>query len=361
MNARRHSIAIRIGSVVVGGDSPISVQSMTKTDTRDVTATAAQVQALARAGCDIVRLAVPDMEAANALAAIRAGSPVPLVADIHFDHRLALAALDAGIDGLRLNPGNIRRREHLARVVARAKEREIPIRIGVNAGSLPVDYRPGEPLSMRMTALAEEQVHILESMDFGLIKLSLKASDVPTTIEAYTQIARRIAYPLHVGVTEAGPPSTGLVRNAIGIGVLLHLGIGDTIRVSLSGDPLAEVDAGREILRSLGQPSTMPNIISCPTCGRTRLDVPGIAARVKEYLRDVELPLTIAIMGCSVNGPGECRTADAGVAGGDDKVLVYRGGEFSHSAPASQAYEAIVAEINALVAAGGRQQNRKAR
>ncbi len=351
MNARRRSVAVRIGAVIVGGDAPIAVQSMTKTDTRDVSATSAQVQALARAGCDIVRLAVPDMEAATAFAAIRATSSVPLVADIHFDHRLALAAIDAGADGLRLNPGNIRRREHLEKVVARAKEREIPIRIGVNGGSLPVDYRAGEPFAARMVALGEEQVRVLEAMDFGLIKVSLKASDVLTTVKAYSLMARRIPYPLHLGVTEAGPPSTGVVRSALGIGILLHMGIGDTIRVSLSGDPLLEVDAGREILRSLAMASPMPNVISCPTCGRTTLDVPGIASRVSEYLRGVDVPLTIAVMGCVVNGPGECRTADAGIAGGDDKVLVYRAGEFAYSAPSDQAYEAIIQEIDLLTAA----------
>lgn len=361
MNARRRSVAVRLGTVMVGGDAPISVQSMTKTDTRDVAATSQQVQALARGGCHIVRLAVPDMEAASALAAIRTASQVPLVADIHFDHRLALAAIDAGVDGLRLNPGNIRRREHLEKVVARAKEREIPIRIGVNAGSLPVDYRPDESLPERMVALGEEQVHALEAMDFGLIKVSLKASDVLTTIEAYSRMARRIPYPLHVGVTEAGPPATGIVRNALGIGILLHMGIGDTIRVSLSGEPLSEVDAGKEILRSLGLASAMPNVVSCPTCGRTRLDVPAIATRVSEYLRGIDIPLTIAIMGCVVNGPGECRDADAGIAGGDDKVLVYRGGEFTHSAHADQAYEAIIAEIDALVAAGGRHRGQNTR
>ncbi len=351
MNARRRSVAVRLGAVTVGGDAPIAVQSMTKTDTRDVPATSAQVQELARAGCHIVRLAVPDMEAATALAAIRATSPVPLVADIHFDHRLALAAIDAGADGLRLNPGNIRRREHLAKVVSRAREREIPIRIGVNGGSLPIDYRPGEPLAARMVALGEEQVRALEAMDFGLIKLSLKASDVLTTIEAYSLMARRIPYPLHLGITEAGPPSTGVVRNTLGIGILLHMGIGDTIRVSLSGDPVLEVDAGREILRSLNLAPGMSNVISCPTCGRTTLDVPGIATRVSEYLRSIDVPLTIAIMGCVVNGPGECRTADAGIAGGDDKVLIYRAGEFAYSAPGDQAYNAIVTEIDSLVAA----------
>jgi (E)-4-hydroxy-3-methylbut-2-enyl-diphosphate synthase len=324
---------------------------MTKTDTRDVSATSAQVHALARAGCHIVRLAVPDMEAATAFAAIRATSPVPLVADIHFDHRLALAAIDSGADGLRLNPGNIRRPEHLRKVVARARERAVPIRIGVNAGSLPTDYRAGETLAARMAVLGEEQVRALEAMDFDLIKVSLKASDVLTTIEAYGLIAQRVPYPLHLGVTEAGPPATGVVRNALGIGILLHMGIGDTIRVSLSGDPVLEVDAGKEILRSLGMAPAMSNVVSCPTCGRTTLDVPGIATRVSEYLRNVDVPLTIAVMGCVVNGPGECRTADAGIAGGDEKVLVYRAGEFACSAPRDQAYEAIIGEIDSLVAA----------
>jgi len=347
--ARRRSVPIRLRDIVVGGDAPVSVQSMTKTDTRDVAATVEQVRALADAGCHIVRLAVPDMEAAESIAAIRRGATVPLVADIHFDHRLAIASMDAGVDGLRLNPGNITRKEHLVRVVKHARERSIPIRIGVNGGSLPHDYRPEEALPERMAALALEQVRVLEDLDFSLIKVSLKVSDVVATIDAYRLIADRIPYPLHLGVTEAGPPMTGAIRNALGIGILLNMGIGDTIRVSVSGDPLLEVAAGREILQSLRLAPPGPSVVSCPTCGRTTLDVPGIAARVTEYLRDVRTPLRVAVMGCVVNGPGECSDADVGIAGGDGKVLLYRAGQFVRSVPVGDACDTILAEIHTLL------------
>ena len=350
MNTRRHSIPIRLRDVIVGGDAPVTVQSMTKTDTRDVPATVAQVQALADAGCQIVRLAVPDVEAAEALARIRSQVTIPMVADIHFDHRLAIAAVRAGVDGLRLNPGNISRRDHLRAVVSLAREREIPIRIGVNGGSLPRDYRPDDALSERMVGLALEQVRVLQDLDFGLIKLSLKASNVGVTIDAYRAIADLVPYPLHLGVTEAGPPFTGAIRNSLGIGILLHMGIGDTIRVSLSGDPLLEIEAGREIVQSLGLAPMGPSVVSCPTCGRTTLDVPGIAARVSALLLSIKEPIRVAVMGCVVNGPGECRDADVGIAGGDGKVLVYRDGAFSHSIPVDGAYDAIEAEIHTMAA-----------
>ncbi|MFC2008753.1 flavodoxin-dependent (E)-4-hydroxy-3-methylbut-2-enyl-diphosphate synthase [Chloroflexota bacterium] len=349
MKQRRQSKRIMLGNVAVGGDAPITVQSMTKTDTRDVRATVEQIAGLVDAGCDIVRLAVPDLEAASALAEIRACATVPLVADIHFDHRLALAAMDAGVDGLRLNPGNIRRHEDLERVVLRAKERQVPIRIGVNGGSLPSDYQPEGTLPERMVAIAEEQIAVLESLDFDLVKVSLKASDVQATVDAYVLMADRSPYPLHLGVTEAGPPMCGAIRNAMGMGILLHLGIGDTIRVSMSGDPLLEVDAGRETLASLGLRDAGPRIVSCPTCGRTTLDVPGIAARVAEYTRAIREPLHIAVMGCVVNGPGECGQSDVGIAGGVGKVAVYRGGAFAYSVPVDEAFETLKTEIDALV------------
>ncbi len=350
MTIRRKSRPVRVGDVAVGGDAPVSVQSMTKTDTRDIHATREQVARLAEAGCQIVRVAIPDMEAAQAFAAIRKDTRVPLVADIHFDYRLAIAALESGADGLRLNPGNIRRLEHVKQVVTRARDRSIPIRIGVNAGSIPVDYLPDEPVEARMVSLADEQIAVLEGFGFDLIKVSLKASDVLTTIAAYRRIAERIPYPLHLGVTEAGPPITGAIRNSLGIGILLNEGIGDTIRVSLSGDPVLEVDTGREVLRSLGLMQGGPMIVSCPTCGRTTLDVPGLATRVNEYVRTMNLPLRIAIMGCTVNGPGECRHADVGIAGGEGKVALYCGGTFSRSVPTAEAYDALTAEIDRLVA-----------
>ncbi|NLE95893.1 MAG: flavodoxin-dependent (E)-4-hydroxy-3-methylbut-2-enyl-diphosphate synthase [Dehalococcoidia bacterium] len=352
MRTRRSSIPIRLRDTVIGGDAPVSVQSMTRTDTRDVRSTVEQIRNLADAGCDIVRLAVPDMEAAEALAAICPESPVPIVADIHFDHRLALAAIDSEVDGLRLNPGNITRREHLERVVSRARERSVPIRIGVNGGSLPEDYRPDEPLPERMVALAMEQVQLLEELDFRLIKVSLKVSDARATIDAYRLIADRIPYPLHLGVTEAGPPLTGAIRNALGIGILLNEGIGDTIRVSMSGDPLLEVEAGREILGSLHLASPGPCVVSCPTCGRTALDVPVISARVAEFLRTVKEPIRVAVMGCVVNGPGECRDADVGIAGGDGKVLLYRGGAFVRSVPTEVACDVLFEEIRSVLQQG---------
>lgn len=355
MTIRRKSRPVRVGDVVVGGDAPVSVQSMTKTDTRDVRATREQVKRLVEAGCQIVRVAIPDMEAAQAFAAIRKTAVVPLVADIHFDYRLAIAALESGADGLRLNPGNIRRLEHLKQVVARARERSTPIRIGVNAGSIPADYLPDEPVEARMVSLAEEQISVLEGLGFDLIKVSLKASDALTTIAAYRAIAERIPYPLHLGVTEAGPPMTGAIRNSLGIGILLDEGIGDTIRVSLSGDPVLEVDTGREILRSLGLMQGGPMIVSCPTCGRTTLDVPGLAGRVQEYVRTIKSPIRIAIMGCTVNGPGECRHADVGIAGGEGKVALYCGGAFSRSVPAAEAYDALTVEIDRLVVDRARQ------
>jgi len=318
---------------------------MTKTDTRDIAATIAQVHELAAAGCDIVRVAVPDMEAAHAIDAIRRASSIPVVADIHFDYRLALTALAAGADGLRLNPGNITRREHLERVVAGARERSVPIRIGVNGGSLPRDYRVDQPVPQRMVSLALQQVRILQELDFTLIKISLKASSVLATIEANRLIADAVPYPLHLGVTEAGPPITGAVRNSLGIGQLLNDGIGDTLRVSLSGDALQEVVAGRELLQSLELAPPGPVVISCPTCGRTTLDVPGIAAAMSQFLMDVKRPIRVAVMGCVVNGPGECREADVGIAGGGEKALLFRGGEFSHSVPVANALDSLMAAV----------------
>ncbi len=351
MNNRRSTTPVRIGNVVVGGDAPISLQSMSKTDTRDIPATSRQVQTLADAGCQIVRIAIPDMEAASALGAIRHQTAVPLVADIHFDYRLAIAAINEGAHGLRLNPGNINREDHLKKVVRHARDRDIPIRIGVNAGSIAHDYFPGEPVPERMVFLAMDQIRMLEEMDFRSIKVSLKSSDVLTTIEANRLIADRMSYPLHLGITEAGPPLTGGIRNAIGIGQLLTMGIGDTIRVSLSGEPTLEVEAGREILKSLGLSTTGASLISCPTCGRTTLDVPGIAARVSELVRTIQEPIRVAIMGCVVNGPGECREADIGVAGGDGKVLVYRDGVFAYSVLPETVYETIATEIDRLLTA----------
>ncbi|MEE8174643.1 MAG: flavodoxin-dependent (E)-4-hydroxy-3-methylbut-2-enyl-diphosphate synthase, partial [Dehalococcoidia bacterium] len=272
MMPRRASKPIQIGGVTVGGQAPIVVQSMTKTDTRDVAATVKQIEELAEHGCELVRMAVPDGEAAQAIGAIKRAVSIPLIADIHFDHRLALAALEAGVDGLRLNPGNIGRREEVEAVARAARKRGVPIRIGLNAGSLPRGRGEGETVAEHMVKAALEQVRILEGMDFDLIKVSLKAFDVPTTIEAYRSIAPKIAYPLHLGITEAGTPRAGAIRSAIGLGILLHSGIGDTLRVSLTGHPRHEVTAAYEILRSLNLRQRGPTLISCPTCGRIEVE-----------------------------------------------------------------------------------------
>jgi (E)-4-hydroxy-3-methylbut-2-enyl-diphosphate synthase len=345
---RRVSTPLRIGNVIIGGDAPIAVQSMTKTDTRNTRATIDQIRELEDCGCEIVRVAVPDNEAAESLAAIRKGVSLPVVADIHFDYRLALAALEAGVDGLRLNPGNIRDREQVASVVTAAKERQVPIRIGVNAGSLPPDFRPRTPLARRMVDMALKQVRLMESLDFDLVKVSLKAFDVHTTIRAYQLIADKIPYPLHLGVTEAGLPRTGIIRSAIGIGILLYQGIGDTIRVSLSADPCQEVFAAYEILRSLGLRERGPTLVSCPACGRTEVDIIRLAEAVSKRLEKIDKPIKVAVMGCVVNGPGEAEDADVGIACGRGKGAIFRKGKVVSTVAEDSLLEAIMTEINKI-------------
>jgi (E)-4-hydroxy-3-methylbut-2-enyl-diphosphate synthase len=338
-----------VGNVIVGGGEPVVVQSMTKTDTRDVPATANQIQSLAECGCQLVRVAVPDMEAAQALYEIKRGSPLPIIADIHFDYRLALEALKARVDGLRLNPGNIRESEKVALIVREAKIQEVPIRIGVNAGSLPQDFLPQAPLPERLVELAMEQIRLLESLDFELIKVSLKAFDVPATIEAYKAIAERIPYPLHLGITEAGLPKYGVIRSAAGLGTLLYLGIGDTLRVSLtSRDPCDEVFAAREILKSLNLVQG-PILVSCPTCGRTEVDIVSLAEAVEERLQRLRKPIKVAVMGCVVNGPGEARDADVGIACGKGRGVIFRRGEIVRTVEEEDFLEALMAEVEALL------------
>ncbi|UCG10569.1 MAG: flavodoxin-dependent (E)-4-hydroxy-3-methylbut-2-enyl-diphosphate synthase [Dehalococcoidia bacterium] len=327
MMSRRISKAIQIGGVTVGGNAPIVVQSMTKTDTRDVMLTISQINELEEYGCELVRVAVPDAEAAGAISAIKKGISLPLIADIHFDYRLALAALDAGADGLRLNPGNIGEPEKVKAVVKAAKERNIPIRIGVNAGSLPETTKAGLTIAQRMTEAALEQVKLLESLDFGLIKVSLKAFDVPTTIEAYQDIAGKIPYPLHIGITETGLPRKGVIRSAVGIGTLLYLGIGDTIRVSLTAHPKEEVIAAYEILKSLNLRQHGPVLVSCPSCGRAEVDIVKLAEAVEDRLVKIGKPIKVAVMGCVVNGPGEARDADVGIACGKGKAVLFKKGK----------------------------------
>ncbi len=350
---RRRTIPVKIGRITVGGDAPVSVQSMTNTKTSDVAATVAQIGRLTAAGCDIVRLAVPDMAAAEALSAIKeAVGDVPLVADIHFDHRLALAAVERGVDGLRLNPGNIGDPAHVAAVVKAAKQRAIPIRIGVNAGSLDKELlarHGGHATAEAMVASALGHIRILENMDFPLIKVSIKAHDVPLTLAAYRLMAQAADYPLHLGITEAGTVNSGIVKSAVGIGALLAEGIGDTVRVSLTGDPAEEVRVACEILKALGLREYGPTLVSCPTCGRTEINLEAVARAVEDKLRSVKKPLKVAVMGCVVNGPGEAREADIGIAGGKGQGLIFRKGEILRKVPEDQLITALFAEIDKLV------------
>jgi (E)-4-hydroxy-3-methylbut-2-enyl-diphosphate synthase len=345
---RRTSKPLRIGKATVGGDAPIVVQSMTKTDTRDIPATINQIKELEDCGCEIVRVAVPDKEATESLAAIKKSISLPIIADIHFDYRLALAALQAGVDGLRLNPGNIGDKEQIAKVVAAAKERKVPIRIGVNAGSLPANFQPKAPLAKRMVNMALEQISLMESLDFDLIKVSLKAFDVPTTIQAYQMIADKMPYPLHLGVTEAGLPRTGTVRSAIGIGILLYQGIGDTIRISLTAHPREEVFIAYEILKDLGLRQRGPTLVSCPSCGRAEVDIIALAEAVSKRLEKISKPVKVAVMGCVVNGPGEAKDADVGIACGKGKGVIFRKGKVVGTTEEKDFLEALMAEINSL-------------
>jgi len=327
VNHRRVSKPIQIGNVTVGGSAPIVVQSMTKTDTRNIMSTVEQIKELEDCGCEIIRVAVPDAEAAQAISAIKRGISIPIIADIHFDYRLALLVLEAGCDGLRLNPGNIGEPEKVSAVARAAKERNVPIRIGVNAGSLPKSANPQLTIAQQMVDAALQQIQLLESLDFDLIKVSLKAFDVPTTIEAYQDIAQRIPYPLHIGITEAGTPRTGIIRSAVGISTLLYMGIGDTIRVSLTAHPREEVIAAYEILKSLNLRQHGPILVSCPSCARAEVDIFKLAEAVEEQLSKVNKPIKVAIMGCVVNGPGEAKDADIGIACGKAKAVLFKKGK----------------------------------
>lgn len=345
MTRRRRSRPINIGDVVIGGGAPIVVQSMTKTDTRDAKATIRQIRQLEQCGCQLVRVAVPDREAADLLSDIKKAIHIPLVADIHFDYRLALAAIDAGVDGLRLNPGNIRDPQHIKKVVLAARKRGVPIRVGVNAGSLPPTKDTTKSTVERMVDAAMNEIDLLESLDFSLIKVSLKAFDVPETIEANRLVAKRMSYPIHLGITESGTPRRGAIRSAVGIGILLWEGIGDTIRVSLTGDPREEVSAGYEILKSLGLSRRGPTLISCPTCGRTEIDVVALANAVERRLEKIEKPIKVAVMGCVVNGPGEAKNADVGIACGKGKGVIFSRGKQVRTVNESEFLSALMAEI----------------
>ena len=346
--SRRISKQIQIGGVKIGGGAPVVVQSMTNTDTRDVKSTIRQIKQMERYGCEIIRVAVPDMQAASALKDIKKGIKIPLIADIHFDYRLALAALEAGVDGFRLNPGNIGDREQIKKVVLAAKERAVPIRIGLNAGSLPKQAGADKPVAQRMVNAALEQVRLLESLGFDLIKVSLKAFDVPTTIAAYRAISVKIPYPLHIGITEAGTPRTGIIRSSVGIGTLLYLGIGDTIRVSLTAPPKEEVTAAWEILKSLNLRQHGPVLVSCPTCGRTEVDLVKLALQVEKELQKIKKPIKVAVMGCVVNGPGEAADADVGIACGKGKGILFRNGKKIGVVQEEDFLKALMAEVKKL-------------
>ena len=359
MLQRRNSRIIRIGNVAIGGGNPVSIQSMTNTDTRDVASTLAQIRQLHELGCEIVRLAVPDQVAARALAEIRAASPIPLVADIHFDYRLALAAMESDVDAVRLNPGNLG--EGLELVAAEAVKRNVPIRVGANSGSVrPALLHKFESQGMsRDEAMAEalvesalEQCRMLEKLGVTAIKAALKSSSVPVTVAAYRKFADRTDYPLHIGVTEAGTPGRGIVKSAVGIGTLLMEGIGDTLRVSLTGDPAEEVVTGRRILEACGLRDASPEIVSCPTCGRTEIDLIGLAERAEQFISSVkqegyEINLRkVAVMGCAVNGPGEARDADLGMAGSKNgQLVIFKLGKVIGAFEPEAGFECFKAEI----------------
>ncbi len=351
MIERKKTRRIYIGNVAIGDGAPISVQSMTNTKTTDTEATVAQINALQAAGCDIVRLAVPDMEAAQNLGNIIAKVKVPLVADIHFDYRLALEAIKQGISALRLNPGNIGSEDRVRAVVKEAKANHIPIRIGVNAGSLDKTLleKYGGVTAEALVESALQHVRILEQQDFYDMKISLKAHDVPLTLEAYQLMSEKVDYPLHLGITEAGTARTGMIKSAVGIGALLAQGIGDTFRISLTGDPVVEVKVANEILKSLGMREYGPTLISCPTCGRTCIDLAGIAEQVEERLSNIKAPISVAVMGCVVNGPGEAKGADVGIAGGNGVGLVFRKGEIIRKVDEKDLVEELFKEIDAIL------------
>jgi len=341
---------IRIGTILIGGGAPCSVQSMCSTDTRNIAATTQQITALSDAGCELVRCAVLDSDAAEALGTIKDAITIPLIADIHFDYKLALTALKKGVDGLRINPGNIGEKWKVQEVVQAARERSVPIRIGVNAGSLEKELleKFGRPTAEAMVESALGHVRILEELGYDQIKISIKASDVMKTIEAYRLLSQRVDYPLHIGITEAGTTFSGTIKSSVGLGILLSEGIGDTLRVSLTGDPVDEIRVGYGILKALGLRQRGINLVSCPTCGRCQIDLVPVAEEVERRLQGVTKHLTVAFMGCVVIGPGEAREADVGVAGGKGEGLLFRHGEVIRKVPEKELADALVAEVEKM-------------
>ena len=348
---RRQTRQVKVGRVPIGAGAPIPVQSMTTTDTRDVEATVTQIGALASAGCEIVRVAVPDKAAAAALGSIKARIRLPLVADIHFDYRLALAALEAGVDKLRLNPGNIGAADRVRAVAREAGNRGVPIRVGANIGSLSKEMlrKYGEPCADALVESALEEIKILEDLDFHDIVISVKASDVEMALAAYLQISEAAPYPLHVGITEAGTTWAGTVKSSVGLGAILSRGIGDTIRVSLAADPVEEVKAGFEILKSLGLRMKGPILVACPSCGRADVDIVALAQEVERRLQQYPVPVKVAVMGCAVNGPGEARMADLGVAAGRGMGLIFKRGKIVASLPEAELLEGLMKEVETVV------------
>jgi (E)-4-hydroxy-3-methylbut-2-enyl-diphosphate synthase len=348
---RKKTRTITLGPVKIGWGAPVAVQSMCNTDTRDAAATLAQIGRLEAAGCEIVRLAVPDEDAAKTLGKIRRGTAMPLIADIHFSHTLALEAVKQGVDGLRINPGNIGGKEKVAEVVKACKEKKIPIRIGVNAGSLEKHLleKYGHPTPEAIVESAFGHIRILEDLDYREIKVSLKASDVMTTVEAYRLFARQGGYPVHIGISEAGTIHSGTIKSSVGLGILLSEGIGDTMRVSLTADPVEEVRVAYAILRSLKIRQRGVNLISCPTCGRTEIDIIGLAETVEKRLAHITEPLTVAVMGCVVNGPGEAREADIGIAGGKGTGLLFKHGEIVKKFDEKELADVLVAEVEKII------------
>ncbi len=348
---RKDTRQIALGNIKIGGGAPVAIQSMCNTDTRDPKATLEQIGRLEQAGCEIVRLAVPDADAAKAIGAIRKETKLPLIADIHFDYRLALEAVNQGVDGLRINPGNIGGRNKVAEVVRACKDRSIPIRIGVNAGSLEKQLleKYGHPTPEAIVESAFGHLHILEDLQYTAMKVSLKASDVMTTVAAYRLFSQKSDYPLHIGISEAGTLFSGTIKSSVGLGILLSEGIGDTMRVSLTADPVEEVRAAYEILKSLKVRQRGVNIISCPTCGRTEIDIIGLASEVEKRLASIKEPLTVAVMGCVVNGPGEAREADVGIAGGKGVGLLFKHGEIIKKFDEKSLADVLIHEVEEIL------------
>lgn len=347
---REHTKQVQIGDRTIGGGAPVLIQSMTNTKTEDVAATVAQINALAAAGCDIIRSAVPTMEAAKALRDIRAQISIPLVADIHFDYRLAIAAIENGADKIRINPGNIGEDAKVQAVVDAAKAHHIPIRVGVNSGSLEKKYlqRDGSVTAEGLAESAVEKAQLIESMGYDNLVISIKSSNVPMCVKAHELVAKKTDHPLHVGITEAGTVYAGNIKSAVGLGIILNQGIGDTIRVSLTGDPLEEVRSAKLILRTLGMRKGGIEVVSCPTCGRTQIDLIGLANEVEKRVADIPLDIKVAVMGCVVNGPGEAREADLGIAGGKGEGLLFKKGEIIRKMPEAQLLDALMEEIDQI-------------